>query len=111
MEGVSAVVMEPGTNQTGDPGGGIPSETGFQWRPGRSIPWGEITFAQDAAGGPGGQHANRTATRVSLIWSPDSSEAFSDSERRRLRKGLATRLNRDGQLRLRYCVLPKEGLP
>lgn len=71
------------------------------WRPGRTIPLHELTFEMDAAGGPGGQHANRSATRVSLVWVPADSSAFSDLEKERLQKHLQTRINQRGELRLR----------
>ncbi|MEM7168203.1 MAG: peptide chain release factor-like protein, partial [Planctomycetota bacterium] len=71
------------------------------WRPGRPVPMHEISFEMDAAGGPGGQHANRSATRVSLVWVPADSEAFSDREKERIQEHLKTRINQRGELRLR----------
>ncbi|MCA8960060.1 MAG: aminoacyl-tRNA hydrolase [Planctomycetes bacterium] len=65
------------------------------------IPWSELRFEQDLGGGPGGQHVNRTASRVTLIWIPAASEAFSDFERRRLTEELAHRITQAGELRIR----------
>ena len=48
------------------------------------IPDAELTERFSASGGPGGQHANKAATRVELTWSIESSEAISDSQRRTL---------------------------
>lgn len=74
---------------------------GYEWRPGRVIPWSELNFQQDTAGGPGGQHANRSATRVTLIWHPAASVVFSARERERICTHWASRLSRGGELRLR----------
>jgi ribosome-associated protein len=37
-----------------------------------------------ASGGPGGQHANKAATRVELVFDVESSTAFSDAQRSRV---------------------------
>ncbi len=74
---------------------------GFSWRRGRTIPWRELTFRQDAAGGPGGQHANRSATRVTLSWALLDSDAFSEQEVERLRAALAPRLSAEGIVQIR----------
>ncbi|MCI0652505.1 MAG: aminoacyl-tRNA hydrolase [Planctomycetes bacterium] len=73
----------------------------LEWRPGRFIPEGELSFSADTSGGPGGQHANRSATRISLFWEPRQSAAFSEDERARLLHALAPRLSREGILRVR----------
>jgi ribosome-associated protein len=78
-----------------------PIPDGFPWRRGRAIPWRELTFRQDPAGGPGGQHANRSATRVTLIWRPFASEALRDDEKARLREQWSARLTETGVLRIR----------
>ncbi|MGE3166734.1 MAG: alternative ribosome rescue aminoacyl-tRNA hydrolase ArfB [Planctomycetota bacterium] len=75
--------------------------SGIEWRPGRFIPDSEVRFEQTIGGGPGGQHVNKTATRVTLIWKPAASVAFSSREIDRLLEGLATRLTAQGELRLR----------
>jgi ribosome-associated protein len=86
---------------THDERGRAPESEGFVWRGRRRIPWSELTFRQDAAGGPGGQHANRSATRVSLIWRPLASSALSEEEKERVRAALAPRLTSTGILQLR----------
>jgi len=48
------------------------------------IPDAELTERFSASGGPGGQHANKAATRVELTWSIEGSEAISESQRRTL---------------------------
>lgn len=74
---------------------------GFEWRRGRVIPWGEFEFRQDAAGGPGGQHANRSATRVTLTWNPFTSESLRDSEKDRLRTAWASRITSEDLIHVR----------
>ena len=43
--------------------------------PGVRIPMGEIELRAITGGGPGGQHVNRSATRVVLRWNVGSSRA------------------------------------
>lgn len=53
-------------------------------RPGLVVPASEIIERFGPAGGPGGQHANRSSTRVELRLDLERSSAFSDGERARL---------------------------
>ena len=73
----------------------------LEWRQGRTLPLSELTFRSDTAGGPGGQHANRSATRVTLLWTPAESSAFSQQEKTRLATALASRLSSLGVLQVR----------
>lgn len=50
----------------------------------RSIPAEEIELRMTTSGGPGGQHANRSLTRVIATFHVNSSSALSDSEKDRL---------------------------
>lgn len=49
------------------------------------IPRRELEVSFSASGGPGGQHANKNATRVDLRFDVESSSAFSASQRDRVR--------------------------
>ena len=49
-----------------------------------SIPDGELDWAFSRSGGPGGQHANKSNTRVELTWEIATSEVLSSDQRRRL---------------------------
>jgi ribosome-associated protein len=49
-----------------------------------SIPADELQWAFSPAGGPGGQHANRSSTRVVLRFDVEASRAFDDETRLRL---------------------------
>lgn len=49
------------------------------------IPLSEIELRASRSSGPGGQHANVTASRVEAVLEVDSSSAFTEAQRRRLR--------------------------
>ena len=61
------------------------------------IPAGELRQLASRSSGPGGQHVNKSATRVTLRWNVRCSEALEDLERARLLERLASRLTRDGE--------------
>ena len=48
------------------------------------VPRHELAVAFSASGGPGGQHANKTATRAELSFDVETSSAFSDDQRARV---------------------------
>ncbi len=48
------------------------------------IPDAELDWKFTTSGGPGGQHANRSSTRVQLSWNIVESAVLSDSVRNRL---------------------------
>lgn len=56
------------------------------------IPEGELSWRFDPSGGPGGQHANRSATRVELRFDVSVSSVFDEDTRERLLARLASRL-------------------
>lgn len=51
-------------------------------KPSLVIPDAELTERFSASGGPGGQHANKAATRVELTWALDESMVLTESQRR-----------------------------
>jgi ribosome-associated protein len=53
-------------------------------RPGLVIPEAELTMRFTTSGGPGGQHANRAATRVELVWDVTASKILDEADRSRL---------------------------
>lgn len=65
-----------------------------------TIPGDEIQFKFSTSGGPGGQHANKAATRVELIWNVASSRALGPRQRQRLTSKLRNRIDSAGNLRL-----------
>ena len=68
--------------------------------PGVRIPIGELELRAITGGGPGGQHVNRSATRVVLRWSVRTTRALHEEQRTRLLAKLATRLDGEGVLRI-----------
>jgi ribosome-associated protein len=44
----------------------------------------EITFRVSRSSGPGGQHAQKSSTRVEAVFDVEASEGLSDAERRRV---------------------------
>ncbi len=56
------------------------------------IPAGELHWRFDPAGGPGGQHANKSSTRVELSFDAGSSVAFDDAQRNRVLGKLPDRI-------------------
>jgi ribosome-associated protein len=65
-----------------------------------SIPEDELVFSASRSGGPGGQHVNKVSSRVTLRFDLDGSPSLNESEKRRVRHRLATRISRDGVLRV-----------
>jgi ribosome-associated protein len=49
-----------------------------------SIPLGEIAFRYETSGGAGGQHANRSHTRVELSFDAGDSQTLSEAQRERI---------------------------
>jgi ribosome-associated protein len=65
------------------------------------IPDDEIVETASRSRGPGGQHVNKTETRVTLRWSVAASRALSAEQRARLLRALAGRLTQRGELVVR----------
>jgi ribosome-associated protein len=61
-------------------------------------PWIEARF--DPARGPGGQNVNKVSTRATLIFDFRTCARLSPAERERIADRCATRLTRDGRLRV-----------
>ena len=58
----------------------------------------ELEFSFTRSGGPGGQHANTSSTKVELRWDVEASPSLTDAQRDRVRHRLANRINADGVL-------------
>ena len=65
-----------------------------------SIPYSELEFRFSRSGGPGGQHVNRTATRVEVLFNVATSPSLDEDERARILDRLAGRIDGDGILRV-----------
>ncbi|MDP7009044.1 MAG: alternative ribosome rescue aminoacyl-tRNA hydrolase ArfB [Phycisphaerales bacterium] len=65
-----------------------------------SIPFREIRFVATTGTGPGGQHVNRVATKVVLLWDMSTSTALTEAQRKRIQVSCATRINKQGVFRV-----------
>jgi ribosome-associated protein len=65
---------------------------------GPSIPESELTLSASRAGGPGGQHVNKVASRVTLRFDVEGSPSLDEAQRRRLMTRLRTRITNEGVL-------------
>lgn len=65
-----------------------------------TIPTSELAFRFTPSGGPGGQHANRSATRAELLWNVEASSALGPRQKARVRRALGRRIDAEGNLRL-----------
>ncbi|MCU0648934.1 MAG: aminoacyl-tRNA hydrolase [Gemmatimonadaceae bacterium] len=64
------------------------------------IPRRELEIRAVRARGPGGQHVNKSATRVEIVWAPGASTAFDDVTRERVVAYFARRLDKTGRMRI-----------
>lgn len=55
----------------------------------------EVLFKAVRSGGPGGQHANKVATKVELYWHVPSTEALNEKEKDRVLARLKDAINKD----------------
>jgi ribosome-associated protein len=78
-----------------------------------SIPLSEIDFRASRSSGPGGQHANVTASRIEAVFDVESSTALSEDQRRRLLEkvgGQVTAVAQDARSQARNRELALERL-
>ncbi len=60
----------------------------------------ELEFRTSKSGGPGGQHANKSETKVELIFNVIHSKGLSESEKKNLFSSLKNKISVDGFIRL-----------
>ena len=60
----------------------------------------ELTFKTSRSGGAGGQHVNKTETRIELFFNVRHSEALSMQQKILLQKNLRSKLTENGSLRI-----------
>ncbi len=62
------------------------------------IPAHELTITTSRAGGPGGQHVNKTDTRVTIHWNVANSKALTETQKQRVLDKLEPQLTDVGDL-------------
>ena len=62
------------------------------------IPDHELEITASRSGGPGGQHVNKTSTRITVRWNARQTGSLSDTLKERLLQKLSPRLTIDGDL-------------
>lgn len=67
-----------------------------------SIPLDEVEITSSRASGPGGQHVNRTDSRISVRWNITASKTLTEQQREHLLAKLQTQLNSDGNIAI-HC--------
>jgi ribosome-associated protein len=65
-----------------------------------SIPRGELEVKVSRSSGAGGQHVNKTSSRVEIFWNVRKSNALTEEQRTRLLDRLASRLSTEGSIRV-----------
>ena len=58
----------------------------------------ELKYRTSRSSGPGGQHVNKTESRVELLWSPRESACLNEEQKTMLSSRLGKRLNEEGIL-------------
>lgn len=65
-----------------------------------AIPRAELVARATRSSGAGGQHVNKTSSRVEITWNVARSPSIDEAQRARLTARLASRLSDDGDLRV-----------
>jgi ribosome-associated protein len=77
-----------------------PDDSALYVNPQLAIPRAELVVRATRASGAGGQHVNKTASRVEITWNVSSSPSLSDDARARLTTALGARISDGGNLRV-----------
>jgi ribosome-associated protein len=65
-----------------------------------SIPRSELDVRVSRSSGAGGQHVNKTSSRVEIFWNIPGSRALTEEQRARLLDKLSSRLTTEGSIRV-----------
>ena len=60
----------------------------------------ELVFKFSRSGGPGGQNVNKLNTRATLFFDVANTKSFSDEQKKRILRRLATRADKNGVIRV-----------
>ena len=75
-------------------------EDSIQINSGLAIPLAELNFRYSRSSGPGGQHAQKSSTRVELLFDVLGSPSLSDTQRTRIVERLGSYVDSSGTLHL-----------
>src|SRR3954466_3766037 len=65
-----------------------------------TVPRSELVYRASRSGGAGGQHVNTSSTRIELLWDFERSAALDQTQKERVRKKLAARIDAEGLVRV-----------
>lgn len=68
--------------------------------PGVTVREEELVFSASRSGGPGGQHVNKTSTRVTLTFDLEGTTSLTPEQKARVRRKLGARVSVEGTLRV-----------
>ena len=74
-----------------------------------SIPRSELDVRVSRSSGAGGQHVNKTSSRVEIFWNIPGSRALTDEQRTRLLDKLSSRLTTEGSIRVVASDMRSQG--
>lgn len=77
-----------------------PLEEMIEVSPDLVIPDSELDVKASRASGAGGQHVNKTSSRIEITWNIRESQSISDEQREILLQRLDSRLSSDGTIRV-----------
>lgn len=78
----------------------MPENTYLKVNQSLTIPRRELEYRATPSSGPGGQHVNRSSTRIELLWDLQNSPSLTDEAREQLLERLSARLDKDRRLRI-----------
>jgi len=68
------------------------------------IPEHEIDIATSRSGGPGGQHVNKTNSRITVRWNVRNTSVLTDEQKERALQKLAAQLTSEGDLIIHHSA-------
>jgi len=77
-----------------------PVANGIEVIDGLVIPRSELDMRTSRSSGAGGQHVNKTSSRVEISWNVQRSRVLSDEQRDRIMTRLASRISEEGAIRV-----------